>query len=279
MPGARGGPILFPLGHKAGAGQHGAPPFLGAGLLPASAIQTITLSLAIASSTETSSDATLIERIVAAIGSSTEDASAGTLVERLSLVIASASEDSSSAALIERLNAAIASSSEDYSDAALVERITAIIATATEDYSDATATIPPPTISLAIDSTTETSSDAAVTIPSATTPDLSPGGGGRREWDDVLERKKKPKREPIIYAPLDARTRREYFPESTNAPAIPAATPVAPAVTPEVPAFVAAALPLPYEPEPVTAFDPTARESDDQMLAVFAAVLFAEEEF
>lgn len=111
-----------------------------------------------------------------------------------------------------------------------------------------------------------------VPAPSIDEPSLS--GGGRREWDDVLERKKT--RGPITYAPLDARTRREYFPEP---PAIPAAPSVAPTVTRAVPAFVASALPLPYEPEPVTAFDPTARDDDDRMLAVVAAVLFAEEEF
>jgi hypothetical protein len=81
------------------------------------------------------------------------------------------------------------------------------------------------------------------------------------------------KRKAPTYVPLDAKDRRDLYPVSP---------PSHSRLTPESePApYVASAIPLPYEPEPVTAFDPHATEDEAaDLMAVFAAVLFAEEEF
>ena len=148
------------------------------------------VSLAVASSTETSAAEALTERVSLAVGVSTEDASAATLserstlavgvssealsgatlAERLSVAATGATEDASGVTLAEWLAVAVASSSEASSGSTASERVTFANATAGETASDATIVIPPPATSLAVASAAEMGSDVIVVVPSVEAP-------------------------------------------------------------------------------------------------------------
>jgi hypothetical protein len=138
------------------------------------------VSASIATSAESSSDATLVERYSLAIASADEQSSAASGAERSGLAVATAAEQSSAVTGVERIDVTVATANEVYADAIAIEREADTIATSAESYSDAALSVTPPlgeSVSLVIASSTEASSDATGAVSEFQAVGVSGGGG------------------------------------------------------------------------------------------------------